>query len=1182
MNTIQKKSTLKKIKKNIFSISLLLLFSSQVFSQVIELNFPSYTPTSPEAGNLGKYGRIANSSSTGQMNYSVPIYSIPLTNGSWNIALNYNYSGLILDEDPSLTGLGWTLLASGVVNREIRGLKDESRYGYYGVESKREYISEYLATSDMDLDVRKNFKNKLWDAEADLYTVSVSGLNFSFKLDENDNPIFLSKHVNKVVIQKDAYNRIISFTVTDSEGVVYLFDEKEYALAAVDEEMPENIAYTSWMLTNVTYPNNSELNFEYYVDNAHTELYTYNYSAVGAALFGTTSSGVTPNPQVLLHEYVEDTRESILKRKVLKKIRFPQGEVKFITIPGSDGRILLKDIEVVHTNGNEEGFNKMIHQYTLNYEGPRDLLVDITNKNELYRRFKYYQEPGQSIPPFINSTTDKALDKDRWGYYNRAGNSFAINIPNTTYISNQTPSFTNTRKGALKKIIYPTGGHTSVEYEQNQIMTTNVIGSDYYANVEMESKLIRGPDGIDIPIPIYNTIKLETDYLDGSAPDYKEAIKTFTFEYPTVMILSHSIEGTREGSHIFMEIIELEGQASYNDYYPWDFPLPNLNQNYNTLVPDFREAITQYSNGNPNTTLNPLTPFVIPQLVEEYGPDEGPSYPNNIYKSSGGRMVLIPGTYQFKIYTTMNRNSNATAEIKFQLQKDYHMPPPEFVNINVGGIRISSLTDCTSEAGDCYERTYDYNDDYGLSSGYLAVEPLNKMITIRKEYHRSSEVYFKTNFHYSTSFYSALDPAFGSPVYYRSIKEQQIGNQDIGYQKSTFVLPVSLRGTNYPKVPNGRDLSGAKLHEKSQYNSSQELVNYSAKNYKQFIKDVNTIDGYPVSLKIYTPLYAVLDFVNFNYDATPTDPETIEVIKELYPVKTYSEVDYDYKVEKDINYTSFNNKFLVTGTLTEYNTSNYLPNKVSQVKDSERELSFIDGEPLLVIEPEIYYIDIEKSITYPLDLEYPSSAESKLISQNRLSTPIKVKTVKINEDGNDILISTNSVEYFEWFSNIIEPKKVKSSKGTTDLKDKIVYHSYGTKGNPKEVSKKDGSKIYYVWGYSQSQPIAKIEGYSDAELLGVYSKINTAINKSNLDTDTCLGFENCKEQELRQAFINLRNALPKAQITSYTYDPLIGVTSITDLRGRTVFYEYDEFNRLEFVKDQEGKILNENQYNYKN
>ena len=122
-------------------------------------------------------------------------------------------------ETSTLTGLGWSLLANGVVNREIRGLKDESRFVFaYGVESKREYISEYVSTSDMDLDVRKNFQNKVWDAEADLYTVTVAGLNFSFKLDENDNPIYLSKHVNKVVIQKDAYRRIVSFTVTDSEG----------------------------------------------------------------------------------------------------------------------------------------------------------------------------------------------------------------------------------------------------------------------------------------------------------------------------------------------------------------------------------------------------------------------------------------------------------------------------------------------------------------------------------------------------------------------------------------------------------------------------------------------------------------------------------------------------------------------------------------------------------------------------------------------------------------------------------------------------------------------------------------------------------------------------------------------------------------------------------------------------
>jgi len=53
-------------------------------------------------------------------------------------------------------------------------------------------------------------------------------------------------------------------------------------------------------------------------------------------------------------------------------------------------------------------------------------------------------------------------------------------------------------------------------------------------------------------------------------------------------------------------------------------------------------------------------------------------------------------------------------------------------------------------------------------------------------------------------------------------------------------------------------------------------------------------------------------------------------------------------------------------------------------------------------------------------------------------------------------------------------------------------------------------------------------------------------------------------------------------VTTYTYDPLIGVTSVTDPRGYTMYYEYDEFQRLEFVKDEDGNIYSENQYNYKN
>ena len=51
-------------------------------------------------------------------------------------------------------------------------------------------------------------------------------------------------------------------------------------------------------------------------------------------------------------------------------------------------------------------------------------------------------------------------------------------------------------------------------------------------------------------------------------------------------------------------------------------------------------------------------------------------------------------------------------------------------------------------------------------------------------------------------------------------------------------------------------------------------------------------------------------------------------------------------------------------------------------------------------------------------------------------------------------------------------------------------------------------------------------------------------------------------------------------VSTYTYDPLIGVTSMTDPRGQTIYYEYDEFNRLKHVKDQDGNILSKNDYHY--
>jgi uncharacterized protein RhaS with RHS repeats len=51
---------------------------------------------------------------------------------------------------------------------------------------------------------------------------------------------------------------------------------------------------------------------------------------------------------------------------------------------------------------------------------------------------------------------------------------------------------------------------------------------------------------------------------------------------------------------------------------------------------------------------------------------------------------------------------------------------------------------------------------------------------------------------------------------------------------------------------------------------------------------------------------------------------------------------------------------------------------------------------------------------------------------------------------------------------------------------------------------------------------------------------------------------------------SLRTSLPLATINSMTYAPLIGITSYTDPKGYTQYYEYDDFGRIREIYEKVG------------
>jgi hypothetical protein len=208
---------------------------------------------------------------------------------------------------------------------------------------------------------------------------------------------------------------------------------------------------------------------------------------------------------------------------------------------------------------------------------------------------------------------------------------------------------------------------------------------------------------------------------------------------------------------------------------------------------------------------------------------------------------------------------------------------------------------------------------------------------------------------------------------------------------------------------------------------------------------------------------------------------------------------------------------------------------------------------------------VEKNIKYANEKNV-----QKLLNANMVGIPLEtevkndgkiISKAETKLDDASTLYPTSALSY-----NIVNQS---SSK-------KISFNNYDSKGNLRELKSENGIPAATIWGYHQTQPIAKIIGATYAEVSNL-SSVTAAVTASDADDN-----DSSTEPALLLALDNLRkdDALKAYQIETYTYDPLIGITSKTASNGLRETYLYDASHRMSKVFDKDGKVIKTYDYHY--
>lgn len=448
-------------------------------------------PPSPTASELGKYGLVPVGLATGTPNVEIPLYTFTSRDLSVPISLSYNANGIKVDQIATWVGMAWSLNAGGVITRTIRDEADQPDPVPYPddfSQTNHEAI-EYL----QDADSYNNF-----DSEPDLYAFNFMGYSGKFIFDRTGTPVVMPHQNIRIERVIDSSPTNGYFKITTPDGLRYTFGaperSKSYSIGC--GKTYDNLKETSWYLTSIEHITGDIINFEY-ESSTGTNTMEYYYSAsisqsvmkkVGEEIGCESSSSGCSD-----FDWPQTCKTVLLVRGVYLKRIYASGFGEIVFSVSKDrldlddyklNEIMVKDKDGALAKSFQFDYTFATaatgYGNTLTEDEPqltrRMFLTGLSEKSKaglVVKTHGFEYEDMNSLPVRLSYA------QDHWGYFNGAHNNYLVPF-DTQGIEdafgrkvfediggNRESNSAYSKKGMLKRILYPTGGSSEISFEPN-------------------------------------------------------------------------------------------------------------------------------------------------------------------------------------------------------------------------------------------------------------------------------------------------------------------------------------------------------------------------------------------------------------------------------------------------------------------------------------------------------------------------------------------------------------------------------------------------------------------------------------------------------------------------------------------------------------------------------------------